>query len=155
MRTAGTGRQGIASTSDRLEDGMANKTNTGYELDRYGMARIRALESRAAKTKERSWRDYEKEMAEGLAKLSADYDIRLWYDGCDLRHVALPKGTAGEPIRITCYRRTEEWLDRNNAMSFYYEGVMMCDGCERDRYTDIFMQLGAGCMDCTDENYLR
>lgn len=127
-----------------------------YELDMTGMMRIRKIEALAESARvQKGWRKAEEEMAEGLEELRNEYDVRRWYDGKELRWVALPKGTAGEPIRITCYRCTEEWLDRNNAMSFYYEGMMMCEGSERDRYTDIFMQLGAGCMDCTDENYLR
>lgn len=126
-----------------------------YELDMTGMMKVRMVEAIAERTRvQKGWREAEEEMAKGLEKLRGSFDIRRWYDGRELRWVALPKGTAGEPIRITCYRKTEEWLDRSNAMAFYYEGVMACDGCERDRYTEIFMQLGEGRMECTDEGYL-
>lgn len=92
-----------------------------------------------------------KQLEAFISELNETHDVRRYYDGRDLRWVAFPKGVAGEGVNITCYRKTETWLSRNNAMSFYAEGVNCCEGSEQERYIRIFMQLGEGCTDCSDE----
>ena len=54
-------------------------------------------------------------------------------------------------IKIICYGKTQLWEDRIAAMQEYYEGAMVCEGSERDRYLTIYNQLSEGKMVCTDE----
>ena len=37
-------------------------------------------------------------------------------------------------------------------MNYYLEGMACCDGSERDRYTNIYLDLAAGEEHCTDED---
>ena len=53
-------------------------------------------------------------------------------------------------VKITCYRKTEV-MERSKAIAFYKEGVMCCDGSERDRYVNILMGLLDGLKEVTDE----
>ena len=53
-------------------------------------------------------------------------------------------------IQIVCYNEVERWHRRSNARKFYYEGVMCCEGSERDRYVEILRQLDAGLDVITD-----
>ena len=46
-------------------------------------------------------------------------------------------------VTITCYRTTET-RTRSDAIHFYTEGVLTCEGAERDRYADILSALIAG-----------
>lgn len=46
-------------------------------------------------------------------------------------------------MTVTCYRKTET-MTREQAIDKYYEGMMCCEGSERDRYTNIYCQLMDG-----------
>lgn len=52
-------------------------------------------------------------------------------------------------VTITCYNQTEEMV-RRDAIKFYADGMAYCDGSERDRYTNIYLQLMGGDMVCHD-----
>lgn len=52
-------------------------------------------------------------------------------------------------VTITCYGVTEK-IKRQDAIEKYLEGMMCCDGSERERYTNIYIQLIAGNKHCTD-----
>lgn len=60
-------------------------------------------------------------------------------------------GKVVEEIRITCYCETETWTDREKAKAFYMEAMANSEGSERERYTNIYMQLCEGRTDCNDE----
>lgn len=53
-------------------------------------------------------------------------------------------------VTIKCYGK-EEQMEREEAKAFYLEGMMCCDGSERDRYTNIYLQLLDGNDYCSDE----
>ena len=55
-----------------------------------------------------------------------------------------------EKVWITCYRKKEE-MTRKEAIDKYYEGMMYCDGSERERYTRIYCQLMEGFRQVSDE----
>ena len=55
-----------------------------------------------------------------------------------------------DAVTITCYGSTEVWDSRADAMKFYLEGMTACEGAERDRYTNIYLQLLEGCTVCED-----
>lgn len=46
-------------------------------------------------------------------------------------------------VTITCYGSTEK-MERKKATKFYLECMMMSEGAERDRYTNIYLDLLAG-----------
>ena len=52
-------------------------------------------------------------------------------------------------ITIT-YGREREWDSRKEAMDFFWEGVLSCDGAERDRYLNVYNELKNGGFVCTD-----
>lgn len=43
-------------------------------------------------------------------------------------------------VTITCYGRTKTYT-RKEATKKFLEGMMMCEGAERDRYTNIYLDL--------------
>ena len=59
-----------------------------------------------------------------------------------------------EEVTITCYSETKRWDDRIDALHFYKQGVAASEGCERERYMRIVLQLMEGRKVCTDEEGL-
>lgn len=59
-----------------------------------------------------------------------------------------------EEVTITCYGETKIWDDRIDALHFYKQGVAASEGCERERYMRIVLQLMEGRKVCTDEEGL-
>ena len=52
-------------------------------------------------------------------------------------------------VTIHCYGR-EEKMEREKAKAFYLDCMMNSDGSERDRYTQIYMDLMNGEKICSD-----
>ena len=57
-----------------------------------------------------------------------------------------------DSIIVICYGKKQIWDSRKNAVEFYLEGMMYCEGAERDRYTNIYLDLISGKSVCTDED---
>ena len=55
-------------------------------------------------------------------------------------------------VTITCYGKKEQ-MHRDEAIAFYSEAVMCCEGSEQSRYATILAQLSAGEKECSDELY--
>ena len=53
-------------------------------------------------------------------------------------------------VTTICYGEKKEWDDRWEAVDFFKEGAMACDGSEKDRYTTILLKLLAGETTCSD-----
>lgn len=53
-------------------------------------------------------------------------------------------------VTIKCYNK-EEQMERKEAIDFYEEAVISCEGSERDRYMNVLMDLYFGKDYCTDE----
>ena len=53
-------------------------------------------------------------------------------------------------VTTICYGQKKEWDDRWEAVDFFKEGAMACDGSEKDRYTTILLKLLAGETTCYD-----
>lgn len=53
---------------------------------------------------------------------------------------------------ITCYGKTKRYLEskREAMKKEYMMGMAMCDGSEKDRYTNIYMDLVNGEKECSD-----
>ena len=58
-----------------------------------------------------------------------------------------------DAVKITCYGQTKVWDDRQEAIKEFLEGMTCCEGSERDRYTNIYLQLIEGCTECEDTKY--
>ena len=54
-----------------------------------------------------------------------------------------------DPVRVTCYGQTKTW-EREDAIKFYLDGMRFCEGAERERYTDIYLQLIDGAKEAHD-----
>lgn len=52
-------------------------------------------------------------------------------------------------VTIKCYG-TEEKMTRKAAIAKYQEAAAVCEGSEKERYTNIYFQLLDGNMVCTD-----
>lgn len=53
-------------------------------------------------------------------------------------------------VVVTCYGR-QEVLERRDALAKYKEGILCCEGAERDRYVNIYFQLMDGAREASDE----
>lgn len=54
-----------------------------------------------------------------------------------------------DKVKVTCYGQTKIW-DRSKAIAFFLEGMRCCEGAERERYTDIYLQLIDGAKEASD-----
>ena len=59
------------------------------------------------------------------------------------------KKQLAEKVSILCYNEIET-MTREEALDKYRECVEYSDGCERERYVNIFFQLLDGCSICRD-----
>ena len=55
-----------------------------------------------------------------------------------------------DKVTTICYGRSREWESRQAAIDFFTEGVIMCDGCEKIRYSNVLMALLSGATVCSD-----
>ena len=53
-------------------------------------------------------------------------------------------------VDVICYGQRETWNSRQDAIKFFFEGMMCCDGAERDRYTNVYLDLMNGKDVCSD-----
>lgn len=60
------------------------------------------------------------------------------------------KSEKQDSVIVICYGEREFWGSREEAIKFYYEGMLACEGAERDRYTNIYCQLIEGRDVCID-----
>ena len=56
-------------------------------------------------------------------------------------------------VKITCYGKTKIW-ERKEAIDFFLDGMMGCEGAEREHYTDIYIQLIDGAKEASDTLWL-
>lgn len=56
-----------------------------------------------------------------------------------------------DPVTVITYGQKQIWDSRAEAIAFYLEGMMNCEGAERDRYTNIYLALISGASVCSDE----
>ena len=56
-----------------------------------------------------------------------------------------------DSVTVICYGESKVWDSRADAIKFYLEGMTACEGAERDRYTNIYLDLLEGCDICKDK----
>jgi hypothetical protein len=52
-------------------------------------------------------------------------------------------------VKVTCYGTTKEY-ERQDAIKKFLEGMMFCEGSERERYVNIYLGLMKGCKEVSD-----
>ncbi len=55
-------------------------------------------------------------------------------------------------VTVVCYGEEEYWTTRQEAIDFYLEGALCCDGSEASRYMNIVGKLMAGNKVATDSD---
>lgn len=56
-----------------------------------------------------------------------------------------------QQVTVTCYGQ-KETMNREEAIDKYYEGMIVCDGSEAERYQSIYCQLMDGETEVSDCN---
>ena len=56
-----------------------------------------------------------------------------------------------DSVTVITYGQKQIWDSRAEAIVFYLEGMMNCEGAERDRYTNIYLALISGASVYSDE----
>ena len=54
-------------------------------------------------------------------------------------------------VTVICYKEKTFFKTRKEAEDQYLEAMAMCEGAERDRYTEIYLQLKDGFSVCRDD----
>lgn len=54
------------------------------------------------------------------------------------------------PVTVVCYNQVEKFKSRKDAIDKYYEGAVVCEGCESERYWHVFSDLMDGLLVATD-----
>lgn len=68
----------------------------------------------------------------------------------------MARARINDKVEVTCYGETKVWR-RQEAMDFFLEGALTCEGAESERYLRIYGRLHAGLRVVTDEDrqYVR
>ena len=53
-------------------------------------------------------------------------------------------------VKVICYGKEEVWESREEALNFYLKAIAGSEGSEKERYSNIFLELCAGLKVCTD-----
>ena len=53
-------------------------------------------------------------------------------------------------VDVICYGKRDTWNSREEAKKFYFDGMMCCDGSERNRYMNVYIALVNGDNVCSD-----
>lgn len=59
-----------------------------------------------------------------------------------------------DSVTVICYGDTKVWDSRAEAEQFFLEGMCACEGAEKERYTNVYLDLKSGktvCRDTYDE----
>lgn len=70
--------------------------------------------------------------------------------GDTIDHNNKKRTTMNEQITTTCYGHTDKWASREQAVRYFQECAMCSEGAEKERYTNIILQLLDGQTDCHD-----
>lgn len=75
---------------------------------------------------------------------------KLLEKAIELSMEALNNLTAEGEVVVVCYNQAEVWQNREMAAAFYLEAMCACEGAERDRYTEVLLDIMAGKDICHD-----
>ena len=71
-------------------------------------------------------------------------NAQLLQEAIDLSIEALRNLVSEGGCIVVCYNQAEVWKSRTEAAAFYLEAMCACEGAERERYTDVLLDLMAG-----------
>ncbi len=54
-------------------------------------------------------------------------------------------------VKTICYGEEKIWDNREEAMAFFFQGMVASEGSEQQRYTNIYLKLQIGMEICSDE----
>ena len=57
-----------------------------------------------------------------------------------------------DSVTVICYGESKVWDSRADAIKFYLEGMTACEGAERNRYTNVYLDLIEGLDICRDKS---
>ena len=57
-----------------------------------------------------------------------------------------------DSVTVICYDESKVWDSRADAIKFYLEGMTACEGAERNRYTNVYLDLIEGLDICRDKS---
>ena len=77
--------------------------------------------------------------------------MECYVNGTLQRHAKEIRNNKKDIVSIICYGK-EEQMERNKAIKLYEEGMLCCDGSEKERYTNIYLDLINGLKVCRDEH---
>lgn len=86
-----------------------------------------------------------------VKELYDNSDAMFDYDAIDSLLVGVCDGGKKEEITTVCYGEEQKWKSRQEAIDFYIDAMASSEGSERERYTEILLQLDSGLTYCTDE----
>lgn len=66
-------------------------------------------------------------------------------------NLQLMKEAKNDSVITICYNQKQHWDNRQDAIDFFYEGMMSTEGSESNRYQKIYSELMSGKKICTDE----
>ena len=55
-----------------------------------------------------------------------------------------------DAVKVRIYGKWKTYKSRKAAMDFFMDGILSCEGAERDRYLSIYFQLRDGATVATD-----
>lgn len=55
-------------------------------------------------------------------------------------------------VKTICYGEEKVWDSREEAMDFFFQGMMASEGSEQQRYNNIYLKLRLGMEVCSDED---
>lgn len=75
-----------------------------------------------------------------------------WDNGSGLNVIyRIDKVKKLDTVKTICYGKETVWDSRDEAIAFYYNAMLNCDGSERERYRTIYTAMAAGESICSDE----
>lgn len=86
-----------------------------------------------------------------VKELYDNSDVMFDYDAIDSLLIGVCDGGEKEEITTVCYGEEQKWKSRQEAIDFYINAMASSEGSERERYTEILLQLDSGLTYCTDE----
>lgn len=66
-------------------------------------------------------------------------------------NLQLMQESKNDSVTTICYNQKQHWDNRQDAIDFFYDGMMSTEGSESNRYQKIYSELISGKKICTDE----
>ena len=89
-------------------------------------------------------------MANSMETLQMEFMEKLLDEPQDITdELRIELSMQGELV-VFCYNQAEVWQSRSRAAEFYREAVYACEGCEKERYMNVLLDILEGKTFCWD-----